>query len=70
MPCSTSDYFPTVLGALGFPMKGQPEPIRQFVTACLDDTDTPFTLDDGRQLTELMEAAYIAHREGRQVELG
>ncbi len=27
MPCSTSDYFPTVLDALGFTMKGQPEPV-------------------------------------------
>ena len=26
-PCSTSDYFPTVLDALGFHMKGQPEPL-------------------------------------------
>ncbi|NQT85128.1 sulfatase-like hydrolase/transferase [bacterium] len=26
MPCSTSDYYPTVLAALGFTMKGQPEP--------------------------------------------
>lgn len=48
--------------------KAQPEPIRQFVTACLTDSDPPFTLDDGRNLTQLMEAAYIAHREDRQVE--
>jgi len=27
IPCSTCDYFPTVLGALGFTMKGQPEPV-------------------------------------------
>ncbi|MHC4566142.1 MAG: sulfatase family protein [Planctomycetota bacterium] len=27
VPCSTSDYFPTVLGVLGFKMKGQPEPV-------------------------------------------
>jgi len=27
IPCSTSDYFPTVLDALGFQMKGQPEPL-------------------------------------------
>jgi len=27
VPCSTSDYYPTVLDALGFAMKGQPEPI-------------------------------------------
>jgi arylsulfatase A-like enzyme len=27
VPCSTSDYFPTVLAALGFRMKGQPEPL-------------------------------------------
>jgi len=27
IPCSTSDYFPTMLDVLGFKMKGQPEPI-------------------------------------------
>jgi arylsulfatase A-like enzyme len=27
VPCSTCDYFPTVLDVLGFRMKGQPEPI-------------------------------------------
>jgi len=27
IPCSTCDYFPTVLDALGFRMKGQPEPV-------------------------------------------
>ncbi len=27
VPCSTCDYFPTVLNALGFKMKGQPEPL-------------------------------------------
>jgi arylsulfatase A-like enzyme len=27
LPCSTSDYLPTVLDVLGFSMKGQPEPI-------------------------------------------
>ena len=26
IPCSTSDYFPTVMDALGFRMEGQPEP--------------------------------------------
>ena len=27
LPCSTSDYFPTVLDVLGFQMQGRPEPI-------------------------------------------
>jgi arylsulfatase len=27
VPCSTSDYFPTVLDALGFQMQGRPEPV-------------------------------------------
>jgi arylsulfatase A-like enzyme len=27
IPCSTSDYFPTVLDILGFKIKGQPEPV-------------------------------------------
>ena len=50
--------------------QAKPEPIRQWATACLTGGDSPFTLDDGIQLTELMEAAYIAHREGRHVEFG
>ena len=27
IPCSTSDYFPTVMDVLGFKMKGRPEPV-------------------------------------------
>ncbi|MHC4727156.1 MAG: sulfatase family protein [Planctomycetota bacterium] len=27
IPCSSSDYFPTILDTLGFKMKGQPEPV-------------------------------------------
>jgi arylsulfatase A-like enzyme len=27
LPCSTSDYFPTVMDALGYKVKGQPKPI-------------------------------------------
>ncbi|MCP4639753.1 MAG: sulfatase-like hydrolase/transferase [bacterium] len=27
VPCSTSDYFPTVMDALGFRMRGRPEPV-------------------------------------------
>ena len=27
IPCSTLDYFPTVMDVLGFKMKGRPEPI-------------------------------------------
>ena len=48
--------------------KSQPAPIRQWVTAVLEGTETPFGLEDGTQLTELMEAAYEAHRSNKQIE--
>ncbi|MBN1342280.1 MAG: Gfo/Idh/MocA family oxidoreductase [Phycisphaerae bacterium] len=46
-----------------------PRPIELWARALIDGTETPFGLDDGVQLTELMEAAYLSHREGRQVML-
>jgi len=45
-----------------------PSAMRQWVDGILKGTTIHFGLEDGIQLTELMEAAYISHREGRQVE--
>lgn len=44
-----------------------PHPIRQFIDGVLSDQPIRFGLDEARQLTELMENAYIAHREHREV---
>jgi len=46
----------------------QPLPIVQWVDALLEDKPMPFGLEDGTKLTELLEAAYIAHKENRTVE--
>ncbi|MFR9709534.1 Gfo/Idh/MocA family protein [Paenibacillus sp. MB22_1] len=46
----------------------QPLPIIQWVDALLEDKPMPFGLEDGTKLTELLEAAYIAHKENRTVE--
>jgi predicted dehydrogenase len=48
--------------------KALPSPLRQWVSGVLQGTEIHFGLEDGTQLTELMETAYISHREGRQVE--
>lgn len=48
--------------------KPLPAPLRQWVSGCLEGTEIHFGLEEGRQLTELMEAAYASHRRGRQVE--
>lgn len=47
--------------------KEQPLPITQWADALLQDTPMPFGLEDGTKLTELLEAAYIAHKENRTV---
>ena len=47
----------------------QPKPIDQWIAGCLRGTPIAFDLAAARQLTELMEAAYKAHREGRSVAL-
>lgn len=44
-------------------------PIRQWVDGILNDEEIIFGLEDGIQLTELMEAAYLSHREQRIVEI-
>ncbi|WP_219837295.1 Gfo/Idh/MocA family protein [Paenibacillus sp. R14(2021)] len=48
--------------------KEQPLPLTQWVNSLLNDEPMPFGLEDGTKLTELLEAAYIAHRERRTVE--
>ena len=47
----------------------QPKPIDQWIAGCVRGTPIAFDLAAARQLTELMEAAYRAHREGRSVAL-
>jgi predicted dehydrogenase len=44
----------------------QPHPMDQWISAILHDTPMTVTLDDARNLTELMEGMYIAAREGRE----
>ena len=46
-----------------------PTPIKMWVSGIRDDTSIPFGLEEGTQLTQLMEAAYLSHREQRQVEI-
>jgi 1,5-anhydro-D-fructose reductase (1,5-anhydro-D-mannitol-forming) len=48
--------------------KGLPSAIEQWVKGILEGTPIVFGLEDGTQLTELMEGAYISHREGRKVQ--
>ncbi|MCC6699671.1 MAG: Gfo/Idh/MocA family oxidoreductase [Candidatus Hydrogenedentes bacterium] len=46
-----------------------PRPERMWVEGILNGTPIPFGLEEGTKLTELMQYAYMAHREGRQVEI-
>ncbi|MBD2869969.1 Gfo/Idh/MocA family protein [Paenibacillus arenilitoris] len=48
--------------------KEQPLPLTQWVNGILNDGPMPFGLEDGTKLTELLETAYIAHREKRTVD--
>lgn len=45
-----------------------PHPLKQWVDAILEGTPIQFGLEEGTRLTELLEAAYISHKEKRQVE--
>lgn len=45
-------------------------PLEQWVDGILGNAPIPYGLEEGTRLTELLEAAYIAHKEQRQVELG
>ncbi|GMV91474.1 MAG: dehydrogenase [Candidatus Hydrogenedentota bacterium] len=44
-----------------------PHPIRMWVEGILEGTPIPFGIEEGRQLTQLMEYAYTAHREEASV---
>jgi predicted dehydrogenase len=46
-----------------------PSALEQFVTGVTENSPILFDLEQATQLTELMEYAYIAHREKRQVEI-
>jgi len=43
--------------------EAEPRPIRQWVEALLEGRDAPFGIEDGTQLTALMEAAYASYRQ-------
>jgi predicted dehydrogenase len=44
-----------------------PHPLEQWVSAILHDTPMTITVEDGRNLTQLLEAAYRSAREGKEV---
>jgi predicted dehydrogenase len=46
--------------------EAQPHPVDQWVSAMLHDTPMTITVEDGRNLTELMAGMYVASREGRE----
>lgn len=45
----------------------QPEPLEQWISAILHGTPMTITVEDGRNLTQLLEGAYCSGREGREV---
>ncbi len=47
-----------------------PLPIRQWVAGIVEGGEIHFGLEEGIQLTELMEAAYLSHQKGGQVTFG
>lgn len=47
--------------------KALPRPLTQFVQGIMKGSEIHFGLQEGIELTELMEAAYISHKEGRVV---
>lgn len=47
-----------------------PMPIRMWVESITEGKPMPFSLEEGTQLTELMEAAYAAFKKGCSVEMG
>jgi hypothetical protein len=47
-----------------------PMPVEQWVSACLHGTTPTITIEDGRNLTELLEGIYIAARTGREHRFG
>jgi len=56
LPCSTSDYFPTVLDVLGFKMQGQPEPIdgvslMPLIEGRMTERPVPIAFESGNQVS-------------------
>ncbi|MCP4607857.1 MAG: sulfatase-like hydrolase/transferase [Planctomycetes bacterium] len=56
IPCSTSDYFPTVLDILGFKMKGRPEPVdgvslSPLINGKMQKRPMPIGFESGNQLS-------------------
>jgi len=49
--------------------KALPSPLKMWVSGVVEGTPIPFGLVAGTELTELMENAYISHREGKQIEI-
>jgi 1,5-anhydro-D-fructose reductase (1,5-anhydro-D-mannitol-forming) len=47
--------------------KGMPSPLEQWIAALLRDEPMAITVEDGRNLTQLLEGIYTAAREGREV---
>lgn len=45
-----------------------PHPLKQWVDGIVTGAPIPFGLEEGTRLTELLEAAYISHKQKRQVE--
>jgi 1,5-anhydro-D-fructose reductase (1,5-anhydro-D-mannitol-forming) len=49
--------------------EGLPSPLEQWISALAHDTPMQITVEDGRNLTQLLEAIYTSAREGRSVPL-
>ena len=49
--------------------EARPKPVDQWIGACLDGTPVDFGMAEALALTEIMEAGYLADREGRTVTL-
>ncbi|HEX6971023.1 MAG TPA: Gfo/Idh/MocA family oxidoreductase [Limnochordia bacterium] len=49
--------------------RSEPSPLRQWVASVREGRPVQYGLDEGRQLTELMQAATLSHRTGRPVDL-
>jgi predicted dehydrogenase len=69
----TSTRFSSDEEAQKYIRENRPEPLsspmQQWVSAILHDTPMSITIQDGRNLTELLQAAYISAEEGREVRL-
>lgn len=69
VPCCASDYFPTVLGVLGFRMKGQPEPVDGVSLLPLIERKTqeraiPIGFESGRQVALIGDRYKIYSNDG------